>query len=426
MHRPITADQEAAIRDFRAKPAPVRLQPGVQPYAWGSSDFIPALRGTPNPDGRPFAELWMGAHEELEAVVELRKSELPLGALIEAAPREVLGPRVAERFGGELPYLFKVLSAAVPLSVQAHPSKRAAEEGFARENAARIPLTASHRNYKDANHKPEILAALTDFYALRGFRPFEEIGQLLGDAPELRPVMPEFPRNSAGLRRLYQKLMTMAQPEVDDILNALVARLTASSARVPFDPERPEYWLLRADQEFSRDGHRDRGLFSILLLNLVHLRPGEALFLAEGALHAYLWGSGVELMANSNNVLRGGLTVKHVDVPELLANVSFDGEPAQVLQPTPTANEAEWVYPTPATEFELRRISTAEGRSFVSDREHGPDIVIVTDASASTEIALHAAEERMPIRRGDVLLVPAGVPYAIHTSAPVCLYRATV
>jgi mannose-6-phosphate isomerase class I len=421
-----TVTRDAAVRDFQLRPTALRLRAAVQHYAWGSADFIPSLLGIPNPDEEPFAELWMGAHPDLPSVVELGGGEMPLNELIEQSAGQVLGPKVGDRFAGKLPYLFKVLSAAVPLSIQVHPTKKQAEEGFARENAANVPLAAPHRNYKDDNHKPEILAALTNFYALRGFRPLEEIGEVLADVPELQRVMPDYQATPVYLKSLYQKLMTLSQEEVDAILNPLISRFTAADREKPFGPADREYWLLEADRRFSLDGLHDRGLFSIYLLNLVHLRPGEAVYLPAGVLHAYLRGSGMELMANSNNVLRGGLTPKHVDVPELLRSVVFEGGPAQVIKPVAMPDGVERAYKTPAAEFELRRIDVSSDRSFRTGTEHGADIVIFTDAAESTEVTLSAGGEQMRLRKGDIVFAPVGVDFSVSASAPATLFRATV
>jgi len=416
---------ESAVNAFLKRPTVLRLLPDVQHYAWGSADFIPSLLAAANPDRKPYAELWMGAHPDLPATVSIDDCRVPLNELIEQAPDRVLGPDVTRRFHGRLPYLFKVLSAACPLSIQAHPTKTQAEEGFKRENAAGIPISAANRNYKDDNHKPEILAALTDFYALRGFRPLEEIGSLLADVPEFRQVMPDFQPTAECLRELYEKLMTLEQKDVDGILGPLLLRLSEADRDKPFEPSDCEYWVLQADREFSRDGHRDRGLFSIYLLNLVHLSPGEAVFLPAGILHAYLRGSGMELMANSNNVLRGGLTAKHVDVPELLDNVVFEGGPAEVIEPV-KADQNESVYKTSAPEFELRRIDVARDRSFQSQPLDGADILILTDADASTEVTVSSAGADLRIRKGEVVFVPYGVNFGVGASASATLFRATV
>jgi mannose-6-phosphate isomerase class I len=404
-------------------PGVVRLECGVQHYAWGDAQFIPTLLGIDNPDDKPFAELWMGAHPDLPSRVRLGNTLVPLNELIESAPEEILGPAVAGRFEGRLPFLLKVLSATKPLSIQVHPSKERAEEGFARENAAGIPLSAEDRNYKDENHKPELLAALTDFYGLRGFRPLEEVARTLDTVPELHSLAADFEANSAGLKRLYDNFMNLPQEDVDSLLDPLVRRLKQES---PFTREDREYWLLRADDEFSIDGHHDRGLFSFYLLNLIHLRPGEAMFLPAGVLHAYLEGSGMEIMANSNNVLRGGLTPKHVDIPELLNNVAFEGRAADTLGGVPASGDREWVYPTSAQEFELRRIEIAAEQHYSCDSDHSVEIFVLVDSIEGEVITVEADAQTLELKKGDACLVPHGVAYTMRADQPATFYRATV
>jgi mannose-6-phosphate isomerase class I len=404
-------------------PGVVRLECGVQHYAWGDTRFIPALLGIDNPDNKPFAELWMGAHPDLPSRVRLRNTLVPLNELIESAPEEILGFAVAGRFEGRLPFLLKVLSAAKPLSIQVHPSKDRAEEGFARENAAGVPFSADERNYKDENHKPELLAALTDFYGLRGFRPVEEIAHMLDAVPEFHSLAEDFDADNAGLKRLYESFMNLPQAVVDSVLDPLVRRLIQEK---PFTCEDREYWLLRADDEFSIDGHRDRGLFSFYLLNLIHLRPGEAMFLPAGVLHAYLEGSGMEIMANSNNVLRGGLTPKHVDIPELLNNVVFEGRAADTLGGVSTSSDREWVYPTSAQEFELRRIEIAAGRPYSCGSDHSVEILVLVDSLEVKVTTIEADTQILELSKGDACLIPYGVAYTMRADQPATFYRATV
>lgn len=404
----------------------LRVRAGVQRYQWGSTDFIPALLGVPNPKQEPFAELWMGTHPDLPAQVELQDDLVPLNELIEQAPETVVGPGAAENFGQRLPYLFKVLSAAAPLSIQAHPTKSQAEAGFARENAAGITVSAPDRNYRDDNHKPEILAALTEFYALRGFRPLEEIARLPIDVPEFEPLMRDYQATPSSLKNLYGRFMSLAQEEVDCLLSPLIERLAAADREQPFRPEQREYWVLQADREFSQAGHRDRGLFSIFLLNLIRLEPGEAVYLSAGVLHAYLRGSGVELMANSNNVLRGGLTHKHVDVPELLANIVFEGERAEVVRPVSKPESAESVFETPAAEFELRRVTLSAGTTYRRGPDHDADMIIVTDTAESSRVMLAATNKIFRLRKGNIVFAPRGVDYRVNASAPATLFLATV
>lgn len=403
------------------------LECRVQHYAWGDTRFIPALLGVDNPEGQPFAELWMGAHPDLPSEVVLEGERVGLDVLIQTSPEAILGSNVARDFRGRLPYLFKVLSASSPLSIQVHPSKRKAEEGFARENAAGVPISAPTRNYRDDNHKPELIAALTDFYGLRGFRPPSEIASMLGEVREFSDLAPDFEPTPQSLRSLYEQFMTAPQDRVDEVLNPLVRRLEREEAGRPrpFGRNDREYWVLRADREYSAGGHRDRGLFSIYLLNLVHLQPGEAKQLPSGVLHAYLEGSGVEIMANSNNVIRGGLTRKHVDVPQLLENVTFEGGPAEVLRAA-RLSETEWGYPTSFQEFELRRIEVGEGRTHRAGGDHSAEILLCVAADEDASATITSGDESLPASTGGVVLARHAAAYTIEALGTAILFKATV
>jgi len=404
-------------------PALLPLRNHVQHYAWGDPRFIPSLLGIDNPDEKPHAELWMGAHPDLPSEVELADGRVPLDELIEQSPQEILGQRVSEQFEGRLPYLFKVLSAASPLSIQVHPSKQRAEEGFAREQTAGIPLSAPERNYRDRNHKPELIVALTDFFALRGFRPLEEIAEVIVGIPEISNVGGTFEPTSDSLAALYEKLMTMPQEQIDAALDPCVRRTEAAHAHKPYSRSDREYWLLQCDRVSRHDGHHDRGLSSVLLLNLLKLSPGEALSLDAGVLHAYLEGSGMELMANSNNVIRGGLTPKHVDVPELLRNVRFDAEPAERLIAT-RQSETAWLYETPFQEFALWRIEVGDSRSHTAASRRSAEIIFV--ASANESVTVTSETESIELKQGEAVLARRDVEYRIDARSDAELFIASV
>ena len=415
--------QRVALASYRALPRPFPLVGVSQPYAWGGYDFIPGLLGKENPERRPFAELWLGAHPRGTAQAIIDDATVPLDQLVAADPWLTLGPEVALKFAGRLPYLFKVLDVRVMPSLQAHPSKAQAEEGFARENAAGIPLDAPNRNYRDENHKPEVHVALSEFWMLHGFRPLPEIADALEMEPELTSLMPDFGPKLRGvkeegraelLRDLYAHLMTMPQAEIDAIARPLVARLASEEERGTLTKGHHGYWVLRASRAFPlADGHHDRGIVSIYLLNLIHLKPGQGTFQPSGTLHAYLEGVNVELMSNSDNVLRGGLTEKHVDVPELLATHAFrDGVPP-ILEGR-TSSETSREYETPTEEFALERIDVIPGVPYSGGREHSADSLIVIEGAA----ALVAAGRTLMLGRGGCAMVPAGVPYSIAARSP--------
>jgi len=324
----------------------------VQHYAWGSLDAIPALVGSA-PDGRPWAELWLGSHP-------LAPSRLADGRALDVAiandPIDWLGQRVFDRFGARLPFLLKVLAAAQPLSLQAHPSEAQAAEGFTRETALGIALDAPQRVYKDPHHKPELLLALSSFDALCGFRSLDATVDLLdalaqGGAAGLAPFADGL-RNvggadgqdaSAALRYAVGSLLTMAPGDQ----RHLVAETAAAAATHDGPWSFETGWMVELATHYGGDV----GCVVALFLNCVRLQPGEALFLAAGNLHAYLGGTGIEIMAASDNVLRGGLTPKHVDVPELLRVVDFS--PLDEPRFSATAFGAGQRFAPPVAEFSL-------------------------------------------------------------------------
>jgi mannose-6-phosphate isomerase len=398
------------------------LQGVVQHYDWGGYNFIPDLLGRENTTRRPFGELWIGAHAKAPSLADVGGTLEPLDQLIAEAPVAILGQAATARFGGRLPYLFKVLDVRKMLSIQAHPTLEQARRGFARENAAGVGLEASFRNYKDDNHKPEIGVALTEFWMLHGFRPLEQIAERFAQTPELGALMPDFPQRlvQAGhhdhearrglLRELYGAVMTMPQERVDVLLNGLLARLLT---KLSPDKNSADYWALRAAENFPLPGgHRDRGIFSVYLLNLVHLLPGQGTFQPAGVLHAYLEGVNVELMANSDNVLRGGLTTKHVDVPELLSILTFEGGTPNVLDGELVSSQ-ERVYRTPAEEFELSRIGLAAHSRYAGDAPYGPKALLILQGSARVS----AGGQCLSLERGSIALVPCGTQFVMQTQA---------
>ncbi len=345
----------------------------VRAYAWGSRTVIAELLGRPVPSPHPEAELWLGAHPADPSHLATGKS---LIEAIIADPEGQLGTGRAERWGATLPFLLKVLAADEPLSLQAHPSLAQARAGFAADEAAGISRDAAERNYRDANHKPELICALTPFAALVGFREPADTVRLLRalDAPAIAPhveLLAAQP-DAAGLRALFTTWITLPQGMLDELVPAVATAAVALAGEGPWQDE------ARTVLELAERYPGDAGVLAALLLNRVNLGPGEAMYLPAGNLHAYLSGAGVELMANSDNVLRGGLTPKHVDVPELLRVLDFHAGPPPVLTGTP---EGEWVrYDTAAEEFLLRRCDAGTTEVVVPDG--GPRILLCTAGEA--------------------------------------------
>ncbi|WP_031509767.1 mannose-6-phosphate isomerase, class I [Streptomyces megasporus] len=370
----------------------------VRPYAWGSTTAIPELLGT-EPTGEPQAELWMGAHPGAPSRVDRGAGETPLSEVIEADPEGELGAETVRAFGPRLPFLLKVLAAASPLSLQVHPDLVQAREGFADEEERGVPVDAPHRNYKDANHKPELVCALTPFTGLCGFRRPAETAELLEalDVDRLKPyadILRAQPEDEALSEVLTAVLSAEreAMAETVDAAARAARRLGAEDG-----PHAPEY---AAYAGIADHYPGDPGVLAAMLLNVVRLEPGEALYLGAGVPHAYLDGLAVELMANSDNVLRCGLTPKHVDVPELLRVVRFEPVDPDVLRPEATP-DGEEVYATPVDEFRLsRHVLTPRSAPRVLD-DRTPQILLCTDG----EITLRRADGGTDRNEGSAELV---------------------
>jgi mannose-6-phosphate isomerase len=393
------------------------LKNRIQEYAWGSKTFIPELLGSPAPAENPQAELWMGIHPNGPSMVSWKNAWIPLRDLIEKDPESVLGKSVAGKFSNTLPFLFKILAANRPLSIQAHPSLNQAREGFAKENRLQIPLTASHRNYKDNNHKPEILCALSHFWALKGFRKVEEIFFLvdkIGISALESQIAPFRKRpNSAGLKAFFSALMTIKREQQSELISAIVETIGR------LNDTHPAYeWMIKLHQTFPGD----IGVLAPVFLNLVRLQPGEAIYLPAGELHGYLEGAAIELMANSDNVLRGGLTPKHVDAPELLRTLNFEYGEANILDPE-SRRGAEWLYPAPVEEFALSQISLHEGSAFKSEQKRSVEIMICVEGRAHIKDA--GSRTTLALERGTAIIIPAVVKqYQIEGKATI--YKAAV
>ncbi|MDO0927420.1 mannose-6-phosphate isomerase, class I [Streptomyces sp. TG1A-8] len=379
-----------------------RLDNTIRPYAWGSTTAIPRLLGV-EPTGEPQAEMWMGAHPGAPS----RTARGTLDEVIDAAPERELGAGTVEKFGPRLPFLLKILAAGAPLSLQVHPDLKQAREGYAEEERRGTPVDAPHRNYKDANHKPELICALTGFDGLCGFRdPVRAAGLLdgLGVAP-LKPyadLLRAHPADAA----LREVLTAVLGADPQDMAGT-VAEAAAACARLGGD------YAPYAAIAHHHPG--DPGVIAAMLLNHVRLQPGEALFLGAGVPHAYLSGLGVEIMANSDNVLRCGLTPKHVDVPELLRVVRFEPGDPGVLRPV-AAPDGEEVYETPIDEFRLSRHVLPEGGA-VRDLTLGtPQILLCTAGT------VRAGDHELGPGRS--VFVPAGERAEVSGRGTV--FRATV
>ncbi|MET9534538.1 mannose-6-phosphate isomerase, class I [Streptomyces sp. NPDC006649] len=383
-----------------------RLTNTVRPYAWGSTTALPALTGT-EPTGEPQAEMWLGAHPGAPSHIDRGTGDQALSAVIEAAPEAELGARAVAKFGPRLPFLLKILAAGAPLSLQVHPDLAQAKEGYEDEERRGVPVDAPHRNYKDANHKPELICALTPFDGLCGFRAPAESADLLAalDVDSLKPYVD----------------ILRAHPEEAALREVLTAVLSADPAGMKTTVTEAAAAAERlggAYAAYASLAHHypgDPGVLAAMLLNHVQLQPGEALFLGAGIPHAYLSGLGVEIMANSDNVLRCGLTPKHVDVPELLRVVRFEAADPGILRPE-AAPDGEELYETPIDEFRLSRHVRPEDAPPLALPAATAQILLCTAGTPRVgELAL------VP---GQSVFVPAGETVTLTGTGTV--FRATV
>ncbi|MEE2032863.1 mannose-6-phosphate isomerase, class I [Rhodococcus chondri] len=388
-----------------------RLEGAVRSYAWGSRTAIASLCGRTVPSAHPEAELWLGAHPADPArVVESKDGAASLLDVLESDPSGQLGTDSIERFGPHLPFLLKLLAAEEPLSLQAHPSAAQAVEGFAREEAMGLPADSPVRNYRDPSHKPELVVALTRFEALAGFRDPRrtvELLEVLG-VPELDPYVGLLAGqpDSGGLRALFTTWITLPPPA----LSALLPRvLDGCVTYLATDGRGPREFVaeVRTALQLADFYPGDAGVLASLLLNRITLEPGQGLYLDAGNLHAYLHGMGIEIMANSDNVLRGGLTPKHVDVPELLRVLDFRSPAVPILEPEPVTSH-EWRYRTPAPEFALSRLEPGVGDT-VALSPCGPQILLCTAGA----VRLRCHGETLDLVPGESVWLSASDPEVV-------------
>lgn len=391
------------------------ITPALQTYPWGSKTMLAQLRGEPVPSAQPEAELWFGAHRTAPSLI----NGTGLDSLISADPPAALGDGVAARFGGQLPFLLKILAAEAPLSVQAHPDTAQARAGFAAENAAGIPLGSAKRNYKDPNHKPELLVALTPFRALAGLRPVADTLALIEhlDCAPLNRYAPflHTDNEEEGLRALFTTWISLPRAKRLELIDAISA-----SAQTRLPGAAP--WMAEAMSCFVELNDRypgDVGVLASLLLNYIQLAPGEALFLGAGRLHAYISGLAVEIMASSDNVLRGGLTSKHVDVPELVRICDFttQADPRITATTTTAAYGDATDYPVPIEDFVLtrHRLYPSAGAlqvGQVSDGSAaGPSILLCTKGAVTC-----GSGEVLELNAGSAAWIPADEPGSVRAA----------
>jgi mannose-6-phosphate isomerase len=403
------------------------LRGALRTYAWGSHTAIAEFTGRHSPTPHPEAELWLGAHPGDPAWLEGDGAERSLLDTITSDPEGQLGAATRERFGDTLPFLAKVLAADEPLSLQAHPSATQAMEGFAREDQQGIPVSAPTRNYRDRSHKPELIVALGTFEALAGFRPVARSVELLRalTVADLDPFVNLLTgqADADGLRALFTTWITAPQAALDvlvpAVLDGAVNYLRSGATEFAIEAKT----TLQLGELYPGDA----GVLASMLLNRITLKPGEGIYLPAGNLHAYLHGVGFEVMANSDNVLRGGLTPKHVDVPELLRVLDFTPTDEAALKPRTVRDGIELVYDTPAAEFAVS-VLHLDGRELghqtdAPARHDGPQVLLCTEGS----VQVHAKSSVLTLDRGAAAWVAADDgPIRLVADQPASLFRATV
>jgi len=380
-----------------------KLQGIHRHYEWGGSAFIPQLMQLDNTNGKPFAEYWMGAHPSAPALVATSEGQKALDQMIQENKAHFLGSNIADQFG-TLPYLFKILDVEKMLSIQVHPSKENAEKGFLKEQLAGVPIDAAHRNYKDQNHKPEVMVALSDFWLLHGFMPANALKERLANLAPLQSLLDVFGlEDYAGL---YGHFMRLDQPAADKILKPLLEIAVYEVAAGKVDKSHPHWWANKYYEGKVPVSNIDKGILSIYLLNIVNVPKYQGVFQGAGLLHAYLEGQNIELMANSDNVLRGGLTPKHIDIEELLEHIKFEPTYPNILNgDLKNSNEVQFSCPVP--DFGLTKITLSQGEAY-TNQTNSFEMFLVMQG----EVLL----EGIDLKAGELAAVKAGSTYHIQSS----------
>lgn len=382
-------------------------------YDWGGTQFIPSLMQIDNSINQPFAEYWMGAHPSAPALVQTENGIQNLDVLIQSNPSSFIGNSTNNVFGS-LPYLFKILDVAKMLSIQVHPSKENAIIGFELEEKAGVPIEAPYRNYKDKNHKPEVMVALSDFWLLHGFLAPELLVARLNEFESLQTLVPYF--KNGGYQGLYRHFMQLSSREADLILKPLLLEAFSSVKSGLVNKSHPHWWAHKYYQGMLPTDGIDKGIFSIYILNILQVEKYQGVFQGAGLLHAYLEGQNIELMANSDNVLRGGLTPKHIDIDELIKHIQFEPTVPAVLLGEPI-NTFETIYPCPVPDFGLSKIGLKEGESYTI-KSQSLEMLLVIEGNVIIDGSLYNA--------GEVVMVPVSEVLEIKANKEAVLFKSFV
>lgn len=370
-------------------------------YDWGGTQYIPQLMQLKNDQNKPFAEYWMGAHASAPAIIDTDQfGSIALDQLLQK-----------DKSLGNLPYLYKILDVASMLSIQVHPNKSDAAIGFEKEEKAGISLTASNRNYKDKNHKPEVMVALSDFWLLHGFLAPALMQKRLNEFQPFKGLVNAFANDD--YKNLYQHFMQLETADSDAILIPLLEEAVASVKNGSVNKMHPHWWANKYYQGVVPSAHVDKGIFSIYILNIVYIPKNHGIFQGAGLLHAYLEGQNIELMANSDNVLRGGLTPKHVDMNELMQHVLFKPTYPAVMEGTPI-NPTEVNYPCPVSDFGLSKLAIKAGESYTIHTQ-SIEMLLVMEGQMELQGQIYQA--------GEVALIKPEQAISIGSSKGVLIFR---
>lgn len=392
-----------------------KLKGKIMHYDWGGHDFIPQWMGIKNDEKIPFAEYWMGAHQSASSEIETKNGSLSLFNLLSDNPEVIIGQKIYNQYQ-ELPYLFKIEDVRQMLSIQVHPTKEEAETGFRLEEEQGINLNAAQRTYKDKNHKPEIMVAISEFWLLHGFKSPDEIRKTLIETPELKRLLPFFEKDD--YKNLYSHVMETSITNINYILLPLIKRELNRKKENKLTKNDPGWWVAEFYQN-SKIKNADRGIFSLYFLNLLKVNPGEAVFQDAGLLHAYLEGQAMELMANSDNVIRGGLTKKYINIPELLKQIKYSPVNPVLIegkkQPSGAINFA-----CPSKDFGIDKIELQKGESY-SFNSNSLEIIAILEGSLTIN-----AKNELKAEKGEVLAVFTNTKYNISTDDKLIAFKAFV
>ena len=383
-----------------------KLTGSLQHYVWGGHQYIPQLLNIPTEENQYYAEWWLGAHHSAPSTIEVDGKNVLLTEFLQKNPT-ALGAKSRASFGDELPYLLKILDVAQPLSIQLHPTKTQAEIGFSEENAKGIELKALTRTYKDNNHKPEMMIALSDFWLLHGFKNKSDIIETLEARSSLVPLAKKL--HEQDLHAFYADIMQAEQAQLHQWLSPILLENQTAYEANNLDLTNPDYWVLYTIDAMNISLDKlDAGLICFYLFNIVHLKKGEGIYQDAGIPHAYLRGQNIELMACSDNVIRGGLTPKYVDIPELLKIVDCREVEPKII-PLAPQDARIFTYATPAQDFALQNIQYECGETHHLKAQSASILLVMNG-----QLNLRSETTALSLKKGESSFITAGTAYEVE------------